>query len=472
MFLHIRAVVVASIALCLLAAATLAHASATLLLEEPYGHMGFFTGTGHAAVYLSNVCADDPRTLRACAPGETGTVISRYDHVGGYDWLAIPLIPYLYAVERPEDIPLLADARMVAFLRDSYRRKHLEEIVPDDAGGKTPGGNWYQLVGSSYDRTIYGFEIETTPEQDAALIRKLNGAPNRSRFHLLSRNCADFAKDIINVYYPRTLHRSYVADVGITTPKQISKMLVKFSAHHPDLTVSRLVIAQVPGSMPRSKNPKGVVESFLKSTKYIVPSAIASPIFAGCVFAVYVGSGGGGFQPDRDAMVFNAGDDPGPPLARADRKLYRRQLRQLLAEANPSAAPSNIDKTWEHLQSRSRTALDEQDAPVLEVRLGEREVSVGISAGNLLNGSAPPSLIGEILAARLDSELRQAPRNGISREEVTRDWNLLKQAIAETSVAQVVFHPTPQQTSHEISPATANSTQSMGLSAEAIRFRP
>ena len=134
----IRAVLIA--AALLLAAASLASASATLLLEEPYGHMGFFTGTGHAAVYLSNVCAnnDDPRVLRPCAGGETGVVLSRYDGVAGYDWLAIPLIPYLYAVDRPADIPLFADAKMVAFLRDSYRRKHLENIVPDNADRTTP----------------------------------------------------------------------------------------------------------------------------------------------------------------------------------------------------------------------------------------------------------------------------------------------------------------------------------------------
>ena len=65
-----------------LACASLASASATLLLEEPYGKMGFFTATGHAAVYLSGVCAETPLVLRRCAPGETGVVLSRYDGVG------------------------------------------------------------------------------------------------------------------------------------------------------------------------------------------------------------------------------------------------------------------------------------------------------------------------------------------------------------------------------------------------------
>src|SRR5258708_39683237 len=107
------------------ACACLARASsATLLLEEPYGKLGFFTATGHAAVYLSGVCAETPLVLRPCAPGELGAVISRYDGIGDYDWVAIPLISYLYAVEKPDDIPLFVDQKMVNFLRDQYRRSH------------------------------------------------------------------------------------------------------------------------------------------------------------------------------------------------------------------------------------------------------------------------------------------------------------------------------------------------------------
>src|SRR5271156_2461532 len=153
--------IVLGLAGIVLACATFAAASATLFLEEPYGKLGFFTATGHAAVYLSGVCADSPLLLRRCAPGETGVVIARYNGVGGYDWVAIPLIPYLYAVNRAEDIPLFADAKMVASLRDRYRRKYLEDAIPDKNDDQTPGGNWYELVGSSYDRTIYGFEIAT-----------------------------------------------------------------------------------------------------------------------------------------------------------------------------------------------------------------------------------------------------------------------------------------------------------------------
>ena len=405
-----------------------ARASATLLLEEPYGHMGFFTATGHAAVYLSGVCAQSPVELRPCAPGETGIVISRYDGVDGYDWVAIPLVPYLYAVERPQDIPLFADARMVLQLRDRYRRQHLRAVAPDGKNGGTPGGNWYELVGSSYDRTIYGFEIETTPKQNAALIRTLNSSANRSHFHLAWRNCADFAKDILNFYYPKALHRSVVADVGMTTPKQIAQTLIRYTARHPELQFSRMVIPQIPGSMPRSTTVHGVVESFFKSKKYIVPSAVASPIFAGCVFAVFVGTGARHFDPAHDALVFAADGERELPMDREDRQTRQKELEGLLAEADAEGASGNIRKEWTRLESKAQLEFDAEDRPVLLMQVGERLVRVGISADNIFSSSTPSQLVRELIEARLEAELRRTATPTVSERDFARDWKLLQQA--------------------------------------------
>jgi hypothetical protein len=174
-----------------------------------------------------------------------GCCAERYDGVGGYDWVAIPSVPHFHAVEHLEDVPLFADAKIVAFLRDRFR-KYLKNVLPDLPDGETPRGNWYELVGSSYDRATYGFEIETNAEQDDALILKFNSSPNRSHFHLLTRNCADFAKEVINLSQPKALRRSYVADLGISTPKQMAKSLVQFSASHPELKLSRFVHSSGP----------------------------------------------------------------------------------------------------------------------------------------------------------------------------------------------------------------------------------
>lgn len=435
-----------------------AGASATLLLEEPYGKLGFFSPTGHVAVYLSGVCADSPLVLRPCAHGETGIVFSRYDGINGYDWAAIPLIPYLYAVERPEDIPLFADAKMVAFLRDRYRRLHLRGIAPDKADGGTPDGNWYELVGSSYDRASYGFEIETSPEQDAALIRAYNSSPNRSHYRGVSRNCADFVKDVINFYYSKALHRSVVADVGITTPKQLARTLVHYSGHHPELQLSKLVIPQIPGSLPRSTAVHGVVESFFKSKKYIVPSAVVSPIFAGCVFAVYVGTGAGRFDPAHNALVFAAGGEPELPVGLEDRRAYQEELKGLLANADAEGSSGHIRKQWARLQARAQMEFDAQGRPVLQMRVGERLVKVGVSADNILSSSAPSQLVQELLEAKLEAELSRKAAPTVSEKELVRDWQLLQQARnVEGKELADGFTPRPLQI-----PASARSDRASG----------
>ncbi|HTM12466.1 MAG TPA: hypothetical protein VL127_06130, partial [Bryobacteraceae bacterium] len=54
---------------------SVARADLALLLEEPFGQFGGMTPTGHAAIYLSRVCAATPVSLRRCNQGELGAVI-------------------------------------------------------------------------------------------------------------------------------------------------------------------------------------------------------------------------------------------------------------------------------------------------------------------------------------------------------------------------------------------------------------
>ena len=412
-----------------------AHASATLLLEEPYGHLGAFTQTGHAAVYLDRVCADTPTVLRRCADGETGIVISRYDKVGGYDWLAVPLIPYLYAVQSPENVPLFANPKLVAFLRDQYRRKYLEEIAPDDKdnNGEPPEGNWVQLIGAAYDRTIYGFQIQTSEEQDDNFIREYNSQSNQSHFNLLTQNCADFARSVINLYYPRTLHRSLFADAGITTPKQMARLIVKFSARHPELEPSSFVIPQVPGSVPRSTPVHGVVESVLKSKKYMVTIAILHPVVAGCLLAGYMGVDR--FDPAKHALVMDSGPELDLPLASVQRRSYEDQLH-LLARLDPQLKIRRNQKAWGSLQADAEPELDPEGRPMLKMRVGNDSVDVGIARDNILTTPAPPALTGELLAARLHEELKRGDAPKASQTDVSSDWDLLQHLLPQQAKLQ------------------------------------
>jgi hypothetical protein len=291
-----------------------AYGDAALFVEEPYGHFGGLTPTGHAAVYLPRICGDSLVKLRLCAPGETGVVISRYHRVGGYDWIAIPLIPYLYAVEKPDEVPLNVNAEMVASLRDDYRRRHFSNIIPDGPGGSMPLGDWTQLVGSSYDRKIYSFEIETTEAQDAKLIEILNARANKTHFNLLFYNCADFTRFIMDFYYPHAVHRGILNDLGIMTPKQAARTLAKYSRKHSDLEFTSLEIPQIPG-LPRSTPLRDVMEAFVKTKKYVVPVAVLHPLFVGGVAVVYATQA---IFEDRAPEVRNAPVQPQEIAAKLD----------------------------------------------------------------------------------------------------------------------------------------------------------
>jgi hypothetical protein len=258
--------------------------------------------TGHAAVYLSHICAASPVTLRRCEEGEDGVVISRYHRVDGYDWLAIPLIPYLYSVERPSEVPATATAEEVAELRDAYRRTNLESVAPDLPDGSTPKGDWTQLVGAAYDRTIYAFGLPTTEQQDDEFIRLYNAGSNDAHFNILFHNCSDFARHAVDFYYPHAIHRSFIADAGIMTPKQAAKSLVSYGKHHPDLEFSTFAIPQVAGTIPRSTPVRGVLESLVKSKRYAVPLvglAILHPAIGGSMAFAWLD--GSRFNPRRIA---------------------------------------------------------------------------------------------------------------------------------------------------------------------------
>lgn len=300
------------------AALSHAHADVALLLEEPYGFFGSMNPTGHAAIYLPEVCSVTPTELRRCVPGEGGVVISRYRKVAGYDWLAIPLVPYLYAVDTLEEIPASTDKHTVEMLRDQYRREHLTELIPNDSHGRMPKGDWTQLVGEAYIRRMYGFRIKTTQAQDDAFIAYFNARRNISDFSLFFSNCADLAREVLNFYEPHAIHRNFLSDAGITTPKQVARSLTKYAHRHPELELTSFEINQVPGTIKRSHSVDSVAEALVKSKKYLIPLAILSPITTGSIGVAYLA---GRFNPHKNAQPFDIASVVKEPIRNNGRTL-------------------------------------------------------------------------------------------------------------------------------------------------------
>jgi hypothetical protein len=199
------------------------------------------------------------------------------------------------------------DKEKAEALRDVYRRQHLLNLAPDNPEGEAPKGEWTQLVGASFDRTIHGFQIDSTPEQDQIFIATFNDRRNVGHFNLLFHNCADFSGVVLDIYLPHAIHRNFLADAGVMTPKQVARDLVRFGKKNPSLNMSAFVIRQIPGSIPRSHPVDGVAESLVKSKKYLVPLIVLAPEVTGGVVVAYLVDGR--LKLPKGTPIFEIGDE-------------------------------------------------------------------------------------------------------------------------------------------------------------------
>ena len=336
------------------AGARRAYGDAALLIEEPFGFFGSINPTGHSAIYLNRVCAETPTLLRRCRPGETGVVISRYSRIQKLDWVAMPVLPYLYAVERVEDVPAWADKNQIQKMQKAYAEDHLQSLV-SATSEYDKKYLWPQVLGVAYIRKIYSFKIVTTEEQDDRLIEEYNGKVNFSHFNLFTNNCADFSRDLLNFYFPLAIHRSITADIAITTPKQVAKSLSAYAKHHDQLELSEIIIPQIPGNYPRSHMNRGVVESLLKTKKYAVPIVVIHPYLLAGIAVTYLTNGR--FRIENKAPVIPVAEQE-QALSNGISQPHPAETRT--AETHTEATDTEILTAQTHAQSPTQAPIQAQ----------------------------------------------------------------------------------------------------------------
>jgi hypothetical protein len=212
---------------------------AVLMLEPTNTGMSRYTRAGHSAVYLISVCEESPVKLRLCHPGEEGSVISTYGHFGeteSFNWNVTPVNEYLYGVEEEKDIPIYGDPELRRELQERYRQKYLREVCPATPCG-TGLGQWREMVGATFAREIYAFRVRTTAEQDQSLVNEFNAMPNVNRYNGFTRNCADFTRKLVNLYFPGSARPDLLNDFGMTSPKAVAKSFANYGKH-PELGYS------------------------------------------------------------------------------------------------------------------------------------------------------------------------------------------------------------------------------------------
>jgi len=101
---------------------------------------------------------------------------------------------------RSQDRPLLSSKDIKSALEERYREKYLATICTGARCRYSNGAEWREMVGATLERSMYVFVVNTSIEQDRALITEFNSQPNVNHFHGLTRNCADFARRVMNFY--------------------------------------------------------------------------------------------------------------------------------------------------------------------------------------------------------------------------------------------------------------------------------
>jgi hypothetical protein len=420
------------------------------------------TGEGHSAVYLSRICPASPVTLRMCGPDEPGAVIQNYEDYmedRPYEWNIVPLSLYLYGVDDLRDRPLFGSPELRAVLQDQYRQKHLQQLCATPRCINNPEANWRDSVAAAFVREIYIFQVHTTVEQDEQFVREFNARANVNHYNGFSRNCADFAKLVVNTYFPHSAHRDFVNDFAMTGPKAIARSFTHYAEHHPELDLHVLRVEQVPGTYKRSSDCHEGTEQTVRSLKWLVPimlvEAQAVPVLAATYFFT------GHFNPDHELRnrpsensavlleEFDHAKQAGEQTQaqelqrdlRTERvtqvgdqqqwKTYRDRFEEVLKSAIDDGIVSNrreLRNLFRNLQTQGRVYLDAGGQPWLEARKSGRVLRVGLTTDNIASALSDPRLALQLLLARTEVLLSVRSNHRELSPEFQSDWKLLQRA--------------------------------------------
>lgn len=447
---------------------------ACLLSSRAYGDVGVIlnetlnesvarvTGSGHTAVYFSRICPDSPIKLRLCRPGENGSVMSNYINLGEderYEWNIAPFNLYAYGVEDPADRPLFGTDKIKAVLEERYREQALASYCTVKDCLKGDKAEWREMVGANMIRSMYIFVVETTVQQDEELIAKFNALPNENHFNGMTRNCADFTKNVIDTYFPHSAHRDVINDFGMTSPKAVARTFSHYAQEHPESNFRVLHFSQLPGTIKRSTEPRSGTEQLFRSKKLLIPMVIFADHELPVVAAAYLITGR--FNPEREfeqhATVEPVQLNNSEPLPKTDGanntsaalapveirereevvgapgewEKYRKSFDTMVNQAvQDEMIPDRgyVARIFKRLDSSGRPIADTDGSLWLEISSANGASKVGLSRNNIFAPGSDPHLAFELLLARVDAILRSPKHSRETMIEFKEDWALLEYA--------------------------------------------
>lgn len=425
------------------------------------------TGSGHTAVYFSRICPDSPVKLRLCRAGERGSVLSNYINLGEdqrFEWNIAPLSLYVYGVQDPRYRPLFGSEKIKEALEDKYREEILGSYCATSSCMTSNKAEWREMVGAGMTRSMYIFVVETTVQQDLEIIAKFNALPNENHFNGMTRNCADFTKDVINTYFPQAAHRDPLNDFGMTSPKAVARTFTHYALEHPEMKLRVIHFSQSPGTFKRSSEARSGTEQLYHSKKLLIPMVIFADYALPVAVATYTLTGR--FNPEHEfeahpkvegvqagdqvsfaklegeapqAAAFAAEDTPeveevvGTP---EEWKGYGKAFDTIVAEAVRQEIIPNrgyLNHVFKRLDEHGTPSIDSRGALWMEIPESGATSKLGLSVSNIFAPESDSRLAYEVLLSRVSHILKSPKHSRETMLEFKQDWALLQYARARNS---------------------------------------
>jgi len=420
------------------------------------------TGSGHTAVYFSRICPDSPVKLRLCRPDEEGSVMSNYINLGEdqrFEWNIVPLNMYVYGVQDTRYRPVFGSPKIKKMLEERYRERALPAYCSGESCMTSDKAEWREMVGAGMSRSMYIFVVETTVEQDLDLIAKFNALPNENHFNGVTRNCADFTKDIINTYFPHSAHRDLINDFGMTSPKAVARTFTQYALAHPESHFRVLHFSQLPGTIKRSSEARSGTEQLYHSKKLLIPMVIFAADGVPVVAAAYVLTGrfnarhefeahpaaeatqignqihavkleNGNVSPDQleQIVIQDREEILGTP---GEWKKYHKLFDTMVDDAvREEIIPKRgyVNGVFKRLDEIGAPSADSEGSLWMDVRSRDETSRVGLSVNNIFAPGSDPRLAFELLLARVDHVLKCPKHSRETMLEFKDDWSLLQYA--------------------------------------------
>lgn len=435
------------------------------------------SGSGHSAVYFSRICPESPVKLRLCRPDERGSVMSNYTTLGEdqpFEWNIVPLSIYLYGVEDPQNRPLFGSQKIKHALEERYRANFLSGYC-DSATCRTSGkAEWREMVGATLERSIYIFVVETSIEQDRALIAQFNSLPNQNHFNGITQNCASFTRHIINTYFPHAARADYLNDFGLITPKAIARSFTHYGEHHPEAHLRVLHFAQLPGTIKRSTECRNGTEQLYHSKKLLVPMVLFAPHELPFMAASYLLTGR--FNPEHELeqhptiesadIALELHDAKSVKGASRENQLqtvvsqesaqvvgtakewqqYREEFGSFTDEAISREIIPNSDflgRVFKYLDRTGTLSVDANGALWLDIAQGGKPAKLGLSASNIFASGIDSQWAYALTLARANHYLKSPKHSREIMPDFKNDWALLQAARINSSTSAAANNTLP-----------------------------